>query len=57
MFSLRQNRNLIPGAQVPRCGLMRPSASLRTLDVAGGDLVFVGGKGGQDFGLLTLRHF
>ena len=25
------------------------------LDVAGGDLAFVGGEGGQDFGLLTLR--
>jgi hypothetical protein len=32
---------------------MRPSASLR-LDVAGGDLAFVGGKGCQDFRLLTL---
>src|SRR6476661_2791673 len=31
------------------------SASLRGLDVAGGDLAFVGGEGGQDFGLLTLR--
>jgi hypothetical protein len=31
------------------------SASLRELDVAGGDLAFVGGEGGQDFGLLTLR--
>jgi hypothetical protein len=34
---------------------MRPSASLRGLDVAGGDLAFVGGEGGQDLGLLTLR--
>ena len=33
---------------------MRPSASLN-LDVAGGDLVFVGGEGGQDFGLFALR--
>lgn len=31
------------------------SASLKDLDVAGGDLAFVGGEGGQDFGLLTLR--
>ena len=29
------------------------SASLRGLDVAGGDLAFVGGEGGQDFGLLS----
>jgi hypothetical protein len=26
-------------------------------DIAGGDLVFVGGKGCQDFGLLALRDF
>jgi hypothetical protein len=32
------------------------SAALSGLDVAGGDLVFVGGKGCQDFGLLALRH-
>ena len=31
------------------------SASLRGLDVAGGDLAFMGGEGGQDFRLLTLR--
>lgn len=30
------------------------SASLRDLDVAGCDLAFVDGEGGQDFGLLTL---
>jgi hypothetical protein len=30
-------------------------ASLRGLDVARGDLAFVGGEGGQDFGLFTLR--
>src|SRR6476661_814743 len=29
------------------------SASLRGLDVAGGDLAFVGGEGGQDFGPLN----
>ena len=32
------------------------SAGLGGRDVARGDLVFVGGKGCQDFGLLTLRH-
>jgi len=30
-------------------------ASFRDLDVAGGDLAFVGREGGQDFGLLMLR--
>ena len=34
-------------SDVDRC-----SASLRDLYVAGGDLAFVGGEGGQDFGLL-----
>src|SRR5262245_8157680 len=33
------------------------SAGLGRRDVAGGDLVFVGGEGCQDFGLLALRHF
>src|SRR4029450_10257859 len=32
----------------------RRLASIRVLNVAGGDLVFVGGEGCQDFGLLTL---
>ena len=41
-----------PGSSFVR--RMRPSASLN-LDVAGGDLVFVGGEGGQDFGLFPLR--
>jgi hypothetical protein len=31
------------------------SAALSGCDVAGGDLVFVGGEGCQDFGLLALR--
>ena len=31
------------------------SAGLGNRDVAGGDLVLVGGKGGQDFGLLAFR--
>ena len=36
-------------------GTQDASASLRVLDVAGGDLAFVGGEGCQDFGLLMLR--
>ena len=35
---------------------MRKGSS-RDFDIAGGDLAFVSGKGGQDFGLLTLRNF
>ena len=33
---------------------MRKGSS-RDFDIAGGDLAFVSGKGGQDFSLLTLR--
>ena len=33
------------------------SSSLRDLNVAGCNLAFVGSKGCQDFGLLTLRNF
>ena len=33
------------------------TASGRLAVAAGGDLAFVGGEGGQDFGLLPLRHF
>jgi hypothetical protein len=33
-----------------------PQASAALSDVAGGDLVFVGGEGCQDFALLALRN-